>query len=317
MPSADRLIRLTATVAEADVDVAVAEGCGLTGGGCRVADPVGGRVVVDYWVPEATNPGAEAMRALLASVGIVTDVDEQVEDDSWKRALRDFHQPVVAGRIRVRPPWVAPEAGMLDVVIDPGMAFGTGQHPTTRTSLELIAEVPRGPVLDAGCGTGVLSIAAARLGFGPIVAIDHDPHAVTATEAGARANMVQITVHQATIGVDALPESPIVFANLTLEVLRTLATALNATATPVPDTGGCLAPHGQQERQTAEKRRFQGEKPVPDTGGCLAPGGVWHLVASGLRVHEVDDAVAAFSPLGLVEVRRLEEDGWASVRMAR
>jgi len=56
---------------------------------------------------------------------------------------------------------------------------------------------------------------------------------------------------------------------------------------------------------------------VPDTGGCLAPGGVRHLVASGLRVHEVDDAVAAFSPLGLVEVRRLEEDGWASVRMAR
>ena len=277
MPSADRLIRLTATVAEVDVDVAVAEGCGLTGGGCRVADPVDGRVVVDYWVPESVNPGAEAMRTLLASVGIVTDVGEQVEDDSWKRALRDFHQPVVAGRIRVRPPWVAPAAGMLDVVIDPGMAFGTGQHPTTRTSLELIAEVPRGPVLDAGCGTGVLSIAAARLGFGPIVAIDHDPHAVTATEAGARANMVQVSVRQATIGVDVLPESPIVFANLTLEVLRTLAEAMR----------------GQAPQQIA------------------------HLVASGLRVHEVDDAVAAFSPLGLVEVRRLEEDGWASVRMAR
>jgi HEXXH motif-containing protein len=141
MPSADRLIRLTAIVAEADVDIAVAEGCGLSGGGCRVADPADGRVVVDYWVPEASNPGADAMKARLASVGIVTDVTEQVEDDSWKRALRDFHQPVVAGRIRVRPPWVAPEAGMLDVVIDPGMAFGTGQHPTTRTSLELIAEV--------------------------------------------------------------------------------------------------------------------------------------------------------------------------------
>lgn len=277
MPSADRLIRLTATVAEADVDVAVAEGCGLTGGGCRVADPVEGMVVVDYWVPEATNPGADAMRALLASVGIATDVRAQVEDDSWKRALRDFHQPVVAGRIRVRPPWVAPAAGMLDVVIDPGMAFGTGQHPTTRTSLELIAEVPRGPVLDAGCGTGVLSIAAARLGFGPIVAIDHDPHAVMATAAGARANMVQVDVHQATIGVDPLPRSPIVFANLTLEVLRTLAEAL------------------------------RGQAPQP----------VAHLVASGLRVHEVDEAVAAFSPLGLAEGRRLEEDGWASVRMAR
>ena len=314
MPSADRLIRLTAIVAEADVDIAVAEGCGLTGGGCRVADPVDGRVVVDYWVPEASNPGAEAMQALLASVGIVTDVTEQVEDDSWKRALRDFHQPVVAGRIRVRPPWVAPEAGMLDVVIDPGMAFGTGQHPTTRTSLELIAEVPRGPVLDAGCGTGVLSIAAARLGFAPMTAIDHDPHAVRATEAGARANMVQIDVHQATIGADPLPECPIVFANLTLEVLRILATALIDATNPVPDTGGCLAP---QEGPPAVTPHHDAQKTVPDTGGCLAPGGVRHLVASGLRVHEVDDAVAAFSPLGLVEVRRLAEDGWASVRMAR
>jgi len=317
MPSADRLIRLTATVAEPDVDIAVAEGCGLTGGGCRVADPVEGRVVLDYWVPEATNPGAAAMQALLASVGITTDVDEQVEDDSWKRALRDFHQPVVAGRVRVRPPWVAPEAGMLDVVVDPGMAFGTGQHPTTRTSLELIAEVPRGPVLDAGCGTGVLSIAAARLGFGPITAIDHDPHAVHATEAGARANMVPIDVHQATIGVDPLPESPIVFANLTLEVLRILATALMNETNPVPDTGGCLAPHDDHGRQMSTNPPPSAEIAVPDTGGCLAPGGVRHLVASGLRVHEVDDAVAAFSPLGLVEVRRLEEDGWASVRMAR
>jgi len=206
---------------------------------------------------------------------------------------------------------------MLDVVVDPGMAFGTGQHPTTRTSLELIAEVPRGPVLDAGCGTGVLSIAAARLGFSPITAIDHDPHAVTATEAGARANMVTIDVHQATIGVDPLPESPIVFANLTLEVLRILATALINPTTPVPDTDGCLAPPDEHGRQMSTNPPSNAEIAVPDTGGCLAPGGVRHLVASGLRVHEVDDAVAAFSPLGLVEVRRLEEDGWASVRMAR
>ncbi len=273
MPSADRLVRLTATVAEAHVDLAVAEGCGLTGGGCRVADPVAGSVVVDYWVPADANPGADALHAVLAAVGIDAPVDEAIEGDEWRSALRDFHQPVVAGRIRVRPPWVAPAPGFRDVVIDPGMAFGTGQHPTTRTSLELIAEVPRGPVLDAGCGTGVLAIAAARLGFGPIRAIDHDPHAVRATAAGARANMVDITVSQATIGADPLPYAPIVFANLTLEVLRLLAVAL------------------------------AGQAPA-------------HLVASGLRVHEVDDAVAAFAPLGLAEARRLEEDGWASVRMA-
>jgi ribosomal protein L11 methyltransferase len=275
-PSADRIIRLTAIVAAADADLAVAECCALTGVGCMQGDPREGRVQLDIWMPATDCPGAHALASHLAGAGIAAEVSEAEEGTAWRSALRDFHRPVTAGRIRVRPPWVAPAVGMIDIVIDPGMAFGTGQHPTTRTALELLQEVPTGgAVLDAGCGSGVLSIAAARLGLRPIAAIDHDPEAVSATARGARANMVALDVRRATIGGDALPPADILLANITLEVLGVLAAALRA----------------------------QGSGPR-------------HVVLSGLREHEVDDAVAAFAPLGVVERRRLAEGGWASVRLA-
>lgn len=280
-PSADRIMRLTAVVAAGDADVAVAECHALMGVGCMQGDPVGGRVALDIWLPAADSPGAGALGDHLAAAGIAAEVTEGVQDDSWRAALRDFHQPVVAGRVRVRPPWVAPVAGMHDVVIDPGMAFGTGQHPTTRTALELLQRIPaRGAVLDAGCGSGVLAIAARRLGFGPVVAIDFDPDSVSATARAARANMVDgIEVRRATIGEDPLPAMPVLLANITLEVLTVLAA----------------------------------QRAGAGTGGAVA--GVGHAVLSGLREHEVDAAVAAFAPLGLVEAERLPEDGWASVRL--
>ena len=278
-PSADRILRLTAVVAAGDADMAVAECHALTGVGCMQGDPVDGRVAIDTWMPAADCPGADALGRHLAAAGIVAEVSEAEQDDSWRDALRDFHQPVVAGRVRVRPPWVAPLAGMHDVVIDPGMAFGTGQHPTTRTALELLQRVPdRAAVLDAGCGSGILAIAARRLGFGPVTAIDFDPDSVAATARAARANMVDaVDVRRATIGEDPLPVAPVLLANITLEVLRVLAAQLAA------------APAG-------------GDR-------------VRHAVLSGLREHEVDDAVAAFAPLGLAEAERLAEDAWASVRL--
>ena len=153
------------------------------------------------------------------------------ESDAWRTAMLAFHTPVeVAGRLLVRPPWEPPRPPLLDVVIEVGMAFGTAQHATTRTCLEMLSALPvAGGVLDAGCGTGVLAIAARRLGFGDVSGFDCDPLAVEATIANARRNGVGLTVGRRTIGVDALPAAEVLLANLTAVVLRALAAAL-----PVP-----------------------------------------------------------------------------------
>ena len=88
--------------------------------------------------------------------------------------------------IHVRAPWHEPPATGIDIVIDPGQAFGTGAHPTTRLCLELLQELPPGgPLADLGCGSGVLAIAAAKLGFAPITAVDNEAAAVEATLANA------------------------------------------------------------------------------------------------------------------------------------
>jgi ribosomal protein L11 methyltransferase len=106
------------------------------------------------------------------------------------------------------------------------MAFGTGQHATTRACLELLAGLPAGPVLDVGCGSGVLAIAARRLGHEPVWALDVDPYAVEATRRNARANGVEIRVSEAALGRDPLPAVDAVLANLTAVLLRELAVAL-------------------------------------------------------------------------------------------
>ncbi len=119
--------------------------------------------------------------------------------DGWEERWKRFHSPVlVAERIWVRPPWEEPldRADVIDLVIDPGRAFGTGAHPTTRLCLELLVglagEGSPGSLCDLGCGSGVLSIGAARLGFAPVVALDADRLAVEATALNAGANGVSL-----------------------------------------------------------------------------------------------------------------------------
>jgi ribosomal protein L11 methyltransferase len=122
----------------------------------------------------------------------------------------------------VGPPWERVPAGAVGIVIDPGQAFGTGAHPTTRLCLELLLEEEPASVLDLGCGSGVLAVAAARLGFGPVSAFDLEAPAVEAALANARANQVEIDARQADVLADSLPEAGLALANLELRLLERL-----------------------------------------------------------------------------------------------
>jgi ribosomal protein L11 methyltransferase len=150
---------------------------------------------------------------------------DEVADD-WAERWRRFHRPVtVAGRLRVRPPWEPPEDGVEELVVDPGQAFGTGAHPTTRLSLELLLGLePRGSLADLGSGSGVLAIAAARLGFRPVEAVDSEQAAVDATLENARANGVNLDlVRRLDLRREPAPPADVVTANLVRPLLLRVA----------------------------------------------------------------------------------------------
>jgi ribosomal protein L11 methyltransferase len=139
-------------------------------------------------------------------------------EDGWEERWRSFHRPVRVGQLWIGPPWEEPDADAITVVIDPGRAFGTGSHPTTRLCLEHLAELPRGSVLDVGCGSGVLSIAAAKLGHGPVLGLDVEAAAIEATRENAKANGVEVEVEArlADGRTGRLPAADVTLANISL-----------------------------------------------------------------------------------------------------
>ena len=127
--------------------------------------------------------------------GVLVQVSGEEVPEDWAERWKRFHVPLLlGGRLYVRPPWEQPalRPGVHEVVIDPGQAFGTGTHPTTRLCLELMLELDETDCsfADLGCGSGVLAIAASKLGFTPVSAFDADRAAVAATDSNARANAV-------------------------------------------------------------------------------------------------------------------------------
>jgi ribosomal protein L11 methyltransferase len=175
----------------------------------------------------------------------------------WAERWREFHRPVRVGGLWIGPPWEEPPPDAEAIVVDPGRAFGTGGHATTRLCVELLDGLGRGSLLDVGCGSGILAIAAARLGFGPVVAVDHDPAACDASRRNAEANGVEIDVRLADALGGRLPPADVAVANISSDTVTRLIPLLDA---PVVVASGYL------ERDRPAPERFRRERRVTEGG---------------------------------------------------
>lgn len=172
--------------------------------------------------------------------------------EDWADRWRQFHRPVRVGRLWIGPPWEKPDPDAVAIVIDPGRAFGTGGHPTTQLCLQLLEREERGSVLDIGCGSGVLSIAAVKLGFAPVLAFDFDPQAVEATERNAADNGVSVDVRQADLRDDALPDAGLAVANIAAEAVQAISSKVRSPR--VITSGYLVSDEPALEGYSAERR---------------------------------------------------------------
>ena len=279
MPTWSLTLETDATVAEelssdlfergaAGVEVRDGEGTPMPG----VPLPPPGRALLVGWFFD--RAAAEEARAALG--GAIAEVADEDWGEGWKKDFR----PLDVGRVRVRPSWIdePTPTGAVEVVLDPGMAFGTGTHPTTSLCLAALSDLltarPGASVLDVGTGSGLLAIAARKLGAGRVAANDEDPVAVRVAGENAERNgaALELTVDP----VEAIAGTfDVVVANILANVLVALAPALAAKLAP----GGVLLLSGILGPQEDEVRRAhvaQGLAPLP--GGDRRQG-EWSLLA--------------------------------------
>jgi ribosomal protein L11 methyltransferase len=229
------MLRLAVRVNRAEAELALAELIELMPDGVEEVDVDADTVEYAVYGAPGELPELPALRAA-AGGALVEIITTEVADD-WADRWREFHRPLVLGtRLSVRPPWEPPQATALDVVIDPGRAFGTGAHATTRLCLELLLDLPvpaEAPgAVDLGCGSGVLAIAAAKLGWGKVLALDYDPVAVEVTLENAEINGVAdlIEARRFDLCVERVPPTSLVLANLLRPLLLTWSAKMTGTA---------------------------------------------------------------------------------------
>ncbi|MSP61153.1 MAG: 50S ribosomal protein L11 methyltransferase [Myxococcales bacterium] len=226
--------------------------------------------------------GAEArLRALFAEAGVGAAVTATLcDDETWRDKWKEYFKPRRVGRFVIAPSWepYLARAGETVLEMDPGRAFGTGGHASTRLCLELLDGPPAASFLDVGCGSGVLAIACALLwpdASGS--AIDVDPEAVEVTRENAEKNRVQERIAMSTTPLgDVAGRFALVLGNLSAETLTALAPSLCAR---------------------------------------VAPGG--RLVASGILCEQADAVAAVLCAHGLTLSGSRDEEGWRGLVMAR
>jgi ribosomal protein L11 methyltransferase len=272
------VIRLAVRVSRAHAEPVLAELLALVPGGLEERDVDPDTVEYALYGAAGELPDVGDVRAAAGGALVDVSTSEVADGSNW----RDWHRPLDVGPLRVRPPWAPARPGALDVVIDPGQAFGTGAHPSTRLTLQLLVDLPRGgPLADWGCGSGILSVAAARLGFEPVHACDVEREAVAATLAAAAGNGVPaaeaaavqprsgIVVGRCDLRAAPGPWAPTVLANLVRPLLLEVAAGL---ARP-------------PER----------------------------MILSGLLREEADEVAAAFARHGLAERDRRHGGEWSAL----
>jgi ribosomal protein L11 methyltransferase len=295
------VIRLAVRVRGEQAEVVLAELLELAPSGVEEVQGEGATVEYAVYGAPGELPELPDLHAI-AGGALVEILTSEIPDD-WHERWKQFHRPVLieappvragGGRssipsLYVRPPWEEPSRDnncgrvVQEIVIDPGQAFGTGSHASTRLCLELLLELasepPEAALLDVGTGSGVLAIAAARLGFRPVLALDNEQESVDAARENAAVNGAHIEARSFDLRTQELPwpdcaqasrGSTVVLANLLRPLLIELATRMSHT-------------------------------PV-------------HLVAGGLLTEEVDEVVGVFaSRLGLRERERRARGEWAAV----